>query len=120
MPKEITVYEKPTCTTCRNLNRLFEENRIDYRRVNYFIEPLTEEKLKDLLAKANLSAFDVVRKHEAVYKDLKIAKVEDETELIKLIVENPTLLQRPIVEIGSRAVLARPIERALELIESAK
>lgn len=116
MMKEITVYEKPTCTTCRNLNKLFEENGIDYRKVNYFIEPLTQEKLKDLLKKANLSAFSVVRKNEAIYKDLKIAEVTDENELIKLIVENPSLLQRPIVEAGDKAVLARPIENALKLL----
>lgn len=116
MDKKITVYEKPTCTTCRNLNKLFEENGVDYRKVNYFIEPLTEENLRELLQKANLSAFDVVRKNEAVYKELNIAEVKDETELIKLIIENPSILQRPIVEIGNRAVLARPIEKALELI----
>ncbi len=120
MLKKIAVYEKPTCTTCRNLNKLFEENGIDYRKVNYFIEPLTEEKLKDLLKKANLSAFDVVRKNEAVYKELKVAEVEKEDELMKIIVENPSILQRPIVEVGDRAVLARPIERALELIESVR
>lgn len=114
--KEITVYEKPTCTTCRNLNKLFAENGIDYKKVNYFIEPLTETKLKNLLEKANLSAFDVLRKNEAAYKELKISEVRDENELIKLIVENPNLLQRPIVEVGEKAVLARPIEKALELL----
>ena len=120
MLKKIAVYEKPTCTTCRNLNKLFEESGIDYRKVDYFIEPLTKEKLKDLLKKANLSAFDVVRKNEAVYKELKVAEVEKEDELMKIIVENPSILQRPIVEVGDRAVLARPIERALELIESVR
>lgn len=114
--KEITVYEKPTCTTCRNLNKLFTEKGIDYKKVNYFIEPLTEKTLKNLLKKANLSAFDVLRKNEAAYKELKISEVKDENELIKLIVENPNLLQRPIVEVGEKAVLARPIENALEII----
>ena len=116
---EIIVYEKPTCTTCRKLNKLFEENGIDYRKVNYFIEPLTAEKLRELLRKANVSAFDVVRKNEAVYKDLKIGEVADEEKLIELIAENPSILQRPIVEVGSRAVWARPVEKALELIYSA-
>lgn len=117
---KITVYEKPTCTTCRNLNKLFTESGVDYKKVNYFIEPLTERKLKELLRKANLSAFEIVRKNEAVYKDLKIAEVKDEKELIKLIVENLGLLQRPIVEVGGKAVLARPIEKAIELIKVSK
>lgn len=120
MSEKITVYEKPTCTTCRDLNKLFEENAIDYRKVNYFIEPLTEEKLKDLLRKANLSPIDVLRSKETLAKELNITEDTEPDEIIKLIVENPSLLQRPIVEIGDRAVLARPIERAIELINSAK
>ena len=96
---------------------MFRENKIEFEQVNYFIEPLTEEKLRELLEKANLSAFDVVRKNEAVYKDLKMSEVKDEDELIKLIVENPSILQRPIVEVGERAVWARPVEKVLELIK---
>lgn len=117
MSKKITVYEKPTCTTCRKLNKFFEEKGIDYKKVNYFIEPLTEKNLSGLLKKANLSAFDVLRKNEAEYKDLKIKDVTDEKELIKLIVENPNLLQRPIVEVGDKAVLARPVEKVSEILE---
>jgi arsenate reductase (glutaredoxin) len=116
MSKEITVYEKPTCTTCRKLNKLFIEKGVDYKKVNYFIEPLTAEKLQSLLKKANLSAFDILRKGEPVYKELQISAVANEAELIKLIVENPSILQRPIVEIGEKAVLARPIEKVLELL----
>ncbi len=99
---------------------MFRENNIDYDKINYFIEPLTEEKLRGLLQKAGLSPRDVLRKNEPAYKDLKIARIDDENELIRLIVENPSLLQRPIVEVGDRAVLARPVENALDLIKSAK
>ena len=102
---------------CRNLATLFRENNIDFERVNYFNEPLTQSKLRDLLSKANLSPFDIVRKNEAVYKELNVSEVKDEGKLIKLIVENPSLLQRPIVEVGDRAVWARPIEKSLELIK---
>jgi arsenate reductase len=120
MLENITVYEKPTCTTCRNLAALFKENGIDYTKVNYFIEPLTEDKLRRLLEKANLSPFEVVRKNENIYKELKISEVTNSDELIKIIVENPNILQRPIVEVGDKAVLARPIEKAIELINSLK
>jgi arsenate reductase len=120
MAEKITVYEKPTCTTCRNLNKLFEENGVNYRKVNYFIEPLTEEKLRGLLVKANLSPFDVVRVNDAVYQELNVSEIKDADELVKIIVENPTILQRPIVEVGDKAVWARPIEKALELIGYAR
>lgn len=120
MSEKITVYEKPTCTTCRNLANLLKENGISYDKVNYFIEPLNEEKLRELLTKANLSPFDVVRKNEVVYKELNVSEIKNADELIKVIVENPGILQRPIVEIGDKAVLARPIEKAIELIKAAK
>lgn len=97
---------------------MFRENNIDYERVNYFVEPLTEEKLCDLLEKANLSPFDVVRKNEAVYKVLNVSEIKDADALVKIIVENPGILQRPIVEVGEKAVLARPIEKGIELIKS--
>ena len=117
MTKEITVYEKPTWTTCRNLAQLFRENNIDFERVNYFNEPLTEEKLRDLLKKANLKPFEVLRKGEAAFKELNLSKDTVDDRIIKAIIENPSLLQRPIVEVGERAVLARPVEKALELIK---
>lgn len=116
MKDKITVYEKPTCTTCRKLNKLFAEKGVDYHKVNYFIEPLTEEKLRELFEKAKLSPFDAVRKNEPIYKELKIKEVKDEDKLIKLIVENPSILQRPIVEVGDKAILARPAEKVLELL----
>ncbi|CAN5673344.1 hypothetical protein BH20ACI4_BH20ACI4_21180 [soil metagenome] len=97
--------------------KLFRENNIEFEQVNYFIAPLTEDKLRELLKKANLSPFDVVRKNEAVYKELKISEVKDEDELIKLIARNPSILQRPIVEVGDRAVLARPVEKVSELLK---
>ncbi|HEX9960955.1 MAG TPA: ArsC/Spx/MgsR family protein [Pyrinomonadaceae bacterium] len=117
MPDKITVYEKPTCTTCRKLAKFFEENGIGYEKVNYFIEPLSEEKLRDLLAKANLAPADVLRKNEPLYKELHITAETPAGEIIDLILKNPNLLQRPIVEVGDKAVLARPVEKAIELIK---
>jgi arsenate reductase len=95
---------------------LFRENNIDYDRVNYFIEPLGAEKLRELLQKAGSRPFDVVRRGEAVYKELNLSKETPDGEIIRALVRHPSLLQRPIVEAGERAVLARPVERALELI----
>lgn len=120
MAKTITVYEKPTCTTCRKLNKLFEEKGIDYKKVNYFIDPLTEEKLTDLFKKAKLKPYDALRRSEPDFKGLGITADTPDTEVIRQMVAYPAILQRPIVEIGSKAVLARPIEKAVELIEAAK
>ena len=85
--------------------------------MNYFNEPLTEGKLRELLKKANLAPFDVLRKGEKVFKELNLSAETAPDEIVKLIIENPNLLQRPIVEVGDKVVWARPIEKALEIIE---
>lgn len=95
---------------------MFRENNISYDRVNYFNEPLSEKKLRDLLRKANLTPFEVLRKGEAVFKEMAITAETPPDRIIRLIIENPSLLQRPIVEAGDKAVLARPVEKALEII----
>ncbi len=95
---------------------MFRENNIDFERVNYFSSELTEEKLQDLLKKAKLSPFDVLRKGEKVFKELNLTKETSDAEIIRAIIENPSLLQRPIVEVGDQAILARPIEKAKELL----
>jgi arsenate reductase len=115
---ELTVYEKPTCTTCRNLAMLLEERGIDFERVNYHIDPLPEEKIRDLLRKAGVGPQEVLRKKEPIYKELGLGSRDvGDDELIALMAEHPQLLQRPIVERGDRAVLARPPERVAEILD---
>lgn len=96
---------------------MFRENNIEFTNVNYFTEPLSEEKLRELLEKANLSPFEVLRKNEKIYKELQISEIKDADQLIELIVENPAILQRPFVEVGEKAILARPVEKIAEIIK---
>jgi arsenate reductase len=119
MPKSdnITVYEKPTCTKCREMDKFLRERGVDFSKVNYYIEPLTKKKLTELLRKMNLSPRDILRKSEPVYRELGIASGEfSDAQLIDLMVEHPDLMQRPIVERGDRAVLGRPTENVEELL----
>lgn len=113
---KITVYEKPTCTTCRKLNKLFTENGVEWEKVDYFIEPFTEKKLTGLLKKAGLRPYDVLRRNEPDFKLAGIRKDSTDAEVIRAMVSFPNIIQRPIVEVGDEAVLARPIEKALEII----
>ena len=116
MPAHITVYEKPTCTTCRKLSKLFLENGIGYDKVNYFIEPFTEKNLTALLKKTGMRPYDVLRRAEPEFKGLGITADSPDADIIKAMVAYPSIIQRPIVEVGEKAVLARPIEKALEII----
>lgn len=111
------VYEKRTCTTCRNLAALLEEEGIEFDRVDFHVEPLTAEELRVLVAKTGRPARELFRTREPVYRELGLGDREPgDEEAIALMTEHPELLQRPVVEEGDRAVLARPIERVRELL----
>lgn len=106
----ITVYEKPTCTTCRKVNKLLSEKNISFDSVNYYIDPITPDKLKDLLKKAKSSPVDFLRKKEDAYKQHVAGKELTDEKLIALMCKYPDLIQRPIVEKGNKAILARPVD----------
>ena len=113
----LTVYEKPTCTTCREMNRLLQDNGIDFSKVNYYIEPLSKEKLTELLGKMKIKPRDILRTSEPIYRKLGLGKDDfSDNEIISLMVKHPDLIQRPIVESGDRAVLGRPVENVKALL----
>jgi arsenate reductase len=113
----LTVYEKPTCTTCRCLRELLVAQGIDLDTVEHQVTGLTEVELRELLAKLGARPRDVLRKREALASELGLAEGgQADDELIVLMVEHPQLVERPIVVDGDRAVLARPVERVLELV----
>lgn len=117
MKDKLIVYEKPTCTKCREMDRLLLESGVDFEKINYYIAPLTKKKLRELLSKMKLAPRDLLRKSEPIYRELGIGKEEfTDEQLISLMVENPDLIQRPIVERGNRAVLGRPVENVKTLL----
>ena len=85
--------------------------------MNYFVEPLGEAKLRELIEKMGVSPRELLRKNEAAYRELELEGRElGDEEIIRLLVARPDLLQRPIVERGARAVLARPADRLRQLL----
>ena len=115
---KITVYEKPTCTTCRKVAKAFSEQGIDFEKVNYYNEPFSKSLLKSLLKKMQMKPSELLRKNDEAYKSLK-SKIEkfSEDDLLTLMIKNPDLIQRPIVEKGDKAILARPPEKISELFK---
>ncbi len=111
----ITIYEKASCTACQRLARILTERGVDFDRVDYHVEPLPAERIVALLAKAGVSAHQALRMKEPGAQRLVEARAS-EAEIVAAMAAEPALLQRPIVERGDRAVLARPAERALELL----
>lgn len=117
MNEKITVYEKPSCTTCRNLDKFLRERGVDFEKINYYIKPIGEKKLKELLLKMSMSPRDLLRKKENLYKELGLeGSSHSDNELIKLMAEHPDLIQRPIIECGDKAILARPAENVKAIL----
>lgn len=113
----IVIYQKPTCTTCRQVHAALKESGVDFSAVDYYLDPIPKAKLKELLKKMGISARDLLRTNEPIYRTLNIAGRDlSDAELIDLMVEHPDLIQRPIVEQGNRAILARPPERLKEIL----
>lgn len=117
MSSKITVYQKPTCTTCRQVYSALKESGVDFDAVNYYTDPLPKTKLKELLKKMGIPAKELLRAKEDIYKELKLAQQDlSDDEILDLMVKHPDLIQRPIVEKGGKAILARPAERLKEIL----
>ena len=113
----ITVYQKPTCTTCRQVYAALRDAGVDFEAVDYYTDPIPKTKLKELLRKMGLSPRELLRTKEDAYKTLRLAERDlTNDQILDLMLKHPDLIQRPIVEKGSRAILARPAERLREIL----
>ncbi len=117
MPTRIVIYQKPTCTTCRQVYAALKTSGVDFEAVDYYTDPIPKAKLRELLRKMGIGARDLLRTKEEIYRKLELAKRDlSDDDLLDLMVEHPDLIQRPIVEKGSRAILARPAERLKDIL----
>jgi arsenate reductase (glutaredoxin) len=113
----ITIYQKPTCTTCRQVHAALKDAGVDFDAVNYYTDPIPKTKLKELLAKMGISARQLLRTKEEIYRTLKLGERDlTDDQIVDAMIANPDLIQRPIVEKGSRAILARPADRIKEIL----
>lgn len=99
------------------MNKFLVEQGFDFTKVNYYIDPLSEDQLRGLLNKMGLKPRELLRTSESVYRELELGKKDfSDDEIIALMAEHPDLIQRPIVERGNRAVLGRPTENVKALL----
>jgi len=114
----IVVYQKPTCSTCRQVYRSLKESGVEFEAVDYYVDPIPREKLLELLRKMDMKPRQLLRTNEQIYEQLQLRERElSDGEIVDLMVRYPDLIQRPIVENGPRAILARPAERLKELFD---
>jgi len=115
--QNIQIWHNPKCSKSRNAMTLLEEKGINADVVKYLESTPTKEQLTEVLKKLNMSAKELLRTGEDVYKELNLKDESDEEKLINIMVENPILIERPIIIKGDIAVIARPIENLEELLK---
>ena len=116
MAENIVIYQKPTCSTCRETVKILKEEGVEFESINYMLEPPSLDEMKAIIKKLGVSPKEVFRKKEPLYKEIGIADRDiSDNDLIRILVENPELIERPIVVRGKKAVIARPPEKIKEL-----
>ncbi|ANS44170.1 arsenate reductase (glutaredoxin) [Serratia inhibens] len=116
--KNVTIYHNPRCSKSRETLALLEQHGVTPEVVLYLETPPSAEELKKLLKELGFSsARELMRKKEDLYKELKLAdETLSEAQLLAAMVENPKLIERPIVVKGSKARIGRPPEQVLEIL----
>jgi arsenate reductase (glutaredoxin) len=104
----LQIYHNPRCTKSRETLERIKLNGADIKIVEYLKEGINEDSLKLILMKLNIKPIELIRKGETIYKEkLKGLNLTDD-EWIKVMVENPILIERPIVVKGNKAIIGRP------------
>jgi arsenate reductase len=112
-----TIYHNPRCSKSRNTLALLQEHGVEPQIILYLEDVPDVKELKSLLAKLGITADQLVRRGEADYKVCGLGKDSSADDIIRAMATHPKLIERPIVVKGARAVLGRPPENVLELID---
>ena len=112
-----TIYHNPKCSKSRQTLALLKQRGIKLKVIKYLQTPPDFATLDDMLIKLNLEPRQVMRRKETLYTELKLNnETLDRTALIQAMVDNPLLIERPIVVANDQARLGRPPESVLEIL----
>lgn len=112
---EVKIYHNPECSKCRQTLDLVRARGVEPEIVEYLENPPDEKTLEQLLSKLGIEPEELVRKKEDLYEELNLERA-GRRELIAAMVENPVLIERPIVVKGEQATLGRPPENVLNIL----
>ena len=112
----IKIYHNSRCRKSREALDLLKSNKLDFEVIEYLKEKLTKNQIQALINKLGLKPLELVRKNEAIWKENFKNKVLTNNEIVEILSENPTLIERPIIELDNKAVIGRPLENVFNLI----
>ena len=114
---DITIYHNPRCSKSKATLELITSMGITPIVKLYLEEPILYDELSNVLDKLNITPRQLLRKTESDYKKYNLDNnILDDSEIIKLMIENPILIERPIVIRKKRAIIGRPPENVLKII----
>ena len=118
MNDKIKIYIKPTCSTCRKALKILNEKDKEFDSVNYYETELSKKSVIKILDLLDEEPKTILRKKEKIYKELGLSEKKlTKNEVADLVIKYPDLLERPIVVKGDKAVVARPVDRVVEIID---
>ena len=117
MSKIVRVYLNPNCSKCRLTMGILNDKGVDTTVIEYLDTPPDSNELTEVLELLGLEPRELMRKHEAPYKDNNLDNPElNRQQLIQAMIDNPILIERPIVINGNKATIGRPPEKVLEIL----
>ena len=112
----VTIYHNPRCSKSRQTLQLLQDNNIEVQVVEYLKNTPDMAAMQTLLKQLDMTAQQLMRNKETIYKELALNDPKhSETHLIQAMIDNPKLIERPIVVNGDKAKIGRPPEQVLEL-----
>lgn len=112
----IQILHNNRCSKSRNALHYLDEHKIDHEVIEYLKHPLTKAELIDLIEKLDIEPHELIRKGEAIYKELYKGKTLSADQWIDAMIAHPKLIERPIVIKGDKAVIGRPLENVIALV----
>lgn len=112
----IKIYHNPRCTKSREGLELLEKSGQKFEVIRYLEDIPSKEELRQLIEYLGIAPVELVRKNETIWKEKYKGRKLSDAEIIKAMVENPKLIERPIVLKGNKAVIGRPAEKIKELL----
>ena len=112
----IKIYHNPRCSKSRQTLAILEEKVEQIEIIKYIENPPTAKELSEIIDLLGIEPIDLVRKHEYIWKENYSGKSLKSDDIILIMVQNPKLIERPIVVKNNNAVIGRPPERVLTII----
>lgn len=117
MSDEVRIFYHPKCSKCRLTMEILNNKEVNVSVVEYLNKPPSNVELNEALDLLGLEPRDLMRKHETPYKENRLDNPDlSREQLIQAMIDNPVLIERPIIINGNKAIIGRPPEKVLDIL----